>query len=147
LLQKIVISKASEKDAANIVEVLENAWFLHDKKWTKEALRKLISMKNYVLLVAKTNNRVIGLIDFFVVPSLSEKWNEARILNFFVHKDFQGKGVGSKLLKAVTKLADEMGIAELFVETTKDNEKAIQFYRKHGFTNEYLLLERVEKKH
>lgn len=95
---------------------MENAWFLQDTEWAEEALTKLLDMKNYVMFVAKKDDIVVGFIDFFAFPSISEKWNEARIINFFVHKDFQGKGVGSKLLNAVTKMTDEMNIAELFVE-------------------------------
>ncbi|MEM3010302.1 MAG: GNAT family N-acetyltransferase [Candidatus Bathyarchaeia archaeon] len=144
LRNKIIINKATENDVEGIMEVLESAWFLQDKEWAKEVITKLFGMENYVLLVAKKGDIVAGFIDFFVVPSISEKWNEARILNFFVHKDFQGKGVGSKLLNAVTKMTDEMGVKELFVETTKENQKAVHFYKKHGFTNEYLLLERAK---
>lgn len=143
MTSKIIINKATENDVKGIMEVLETAWFLQDKEWAKEALRKLFNMKNYVVLVAKKGDMVVGFIDFFVVPSISEKWNEARILNFFVHKDFQGKGIGSKLLDAVTKMTEKMSVAELFVETSKNNKKAIRLYKKQGFTNEYLLLEKT----
>jgi ribosomal protein S18 acetylase RimI-like enzyme len=38
-----------------------------------------------------------------------------------------------------------MGIGELHVGAEKDNTRALRLYKKHGFTREYLLLERVKE--
>ncbi|MCK5593602.1 GNAT family N-acetyltransferase, partial [Candidatus Bathyarchaeota archaeon] len=79
------------------------------------------------------------------LPSVWEKGNEATINYLFIHKDYQGRGIGSKLLKEVIKQTDKMGIMELHVGTEKENKRAIRLYKKHGFLKEYLLLEREKE--
>ena len=117
--------------------------YLQDVAWAERAIKKLLSTENYVILVAELYDQIVGFIDYYILSSIWEKWNEATINNFFIHKDYQGAGKGSRLLEEVIKRTDEIGIVELHVGTEKKNEGAIRLYKKHGFLAEYLLLERV----
>ena len=143
-INHLIIREASSKDIEGMVNVLKTI-YLQDEDWARKAIKKLLDTENYVILVAELNGTLVGFIDYYVLPSIWEKWNEAIINYLFVHKDYQGKGVGSKLLKEVTKRTDEMGIVELHVGTEMDNKRAIHLYKRHGFTKEYLLLERVKE--
>ena len=143
-MNHLVIREASGKDIEGMVNVLRTI-YLQDEDWARKAIKKLLATENYVILVAELNGTLVGFVDYYVLPSIWEKWNEATINYLFVHKDYQGRGVGSKLLKEVTKRTDEMGIMELHVGTEMDNKRAIHLYKKHGFTKEYLLLERVKE--
>lgn len=117
--------------------------YLQDVAWAERAIKKLLATENYVILVAELYDQIVGFIDYYILSSIWEKWNEATINNFFIHKDYQGAGKGSRLLEEVIKRTDEIGIVELHVGTEKKNEGAIRLYKKHGFLAEYLLLERV----
>lgn len=119
--------------------------YLQDVAWAERAIKKLLATENYVILVAELDDQIVGFIDYYILPSIWEKWNEATINNFFIHKDYQGAGKGSRLLEEVIKRTDEIGIVELHVGTEKKNEGAIRLYKKHGFLMKYLLLERVRK--
>lgn len=143
-MNHLVIREASGKDIDGMVNVLRTI-YLQDENWARKAIKKLLATEDYVILVAELNGTLVGFVDYYVLPSIWEKWNEATINYLFVHKDYQGRGVGSKLLKEVTKRTDEMGIMELHVGTEMDNKRAIHLYKKHGFTKEYLLLERVKE--
>jgi ribosomal protein S18 acetylase RimI-like enzyme len=143
-MNDVVIRKATNRDINGIVEVMKPI-YLQDEAWAKHALQKLLATEDYVILVAELNGTVIGFIDFYVLPSVYEKWNEATINNFFVHRSYQNKGVGSKLLAEAVKLADEMGLGEFSVVTEKDNQRAIKLYNKHGFVKEYLVLQRTKE--
>lgn len=47
---------------------------------------------------------------------------------------FQGRGVGTALLKKVTEVADrELGLHRLELSVLADNERAIKLYKKFGF--------------
>ena len=140
-MNSLVIREASSKDADGMIGVLKTI-YLQDEEWARKALKELLATENYVILVAELDGAVVGLIDYYILPSLWEKWYEATIPNLFVHKDYQAMGIGSKLLEEVIKRADKVGIMELFVGTEKKNRRAIRLYKKHGFTKEYLLLER-----
>lgn len=143
-MDDLVIREASSKDIDGIVGVLKTI-YLQDEHWARKAIKKLLDTENYVIIVADLSGTVVGFIDYYVLPSIWEKWNEATINFLFVHKDYQGKGIGSRLLKEVTNRIDDMGIVELHVGTEMNNKRAIQLYKKHGFTKEYLLLERVKE--
>lgn len=140
----LIIREVANKDIEGVIEVLKTI-YLQDAAWAKRAMKKLLATENYVILVAELDDYIVGFIDYYILPSIWEKWNEATINNLFIHKDYQGKGIGSRLLEEVIKRTDEIGIVELHVETEKDNEGAIRLYKKHGFLKEYLLLERVKK--
>lgn len=140
----LVIREASSDDVNGIIEVLKTS-YLQDEAWARKALEKLSAIKNYVILVAELDRKIVGFIDYYILPSIWEKWNEATINYLFVHKNYQGRGVGSKLLKEVIKQTDKMGIMELHVGTEKENKRAIRLYKKHGFRKEYLLLEREKE--
>ena len=140
----LVIREAANEDIEGIIEVLKTI-YLQDVAWAERAIKKLLATENYVILVAELDDQIVGFIDYYILPSIWEKWNEATINNLFIHKDYQGKGIGSRLLEEVIKRTDEIGIVELHVGTEKDNERAISLYKKHGFLKEYLLLERVKK--
>ena len=139
----LIIREAANKDIEGVIEVLKTI-YLHDVAWAERAMKKLLATENYVILVAELDDQIVGFIDYYILPSIWEKWNEATINNLFIHKDYQGKGIGSRLLEEVIKRTDEIGIVELHVGTEKDNERAISLYKKHGFLKEYLLLERVK---
>ncbi|MDH5266538.1 MAG: GNAT family N-acetyltransferase [Candidatus Bathyarchaeota archaeon] len=139
-----VIREALSDDVNGIIEVLKTS-YLQDEAWARKALEKLLATENYVILVAELHRKIVGFIDYYILPSVWEKWNEATINYLFIHKDYQGRGIGSKLLKEVIKQTDKMGIMELHVGTEKENKRAIHLYKKHGFLKEYLLLEREKE--
>ena len=142
--ETLVIREASIDDVNGIIEVLKTI-YLQDEAWARKALEKLLATENYVILVAELDREVVGFIDYYVLPSVWEKWNEATINYLFIHKGYQGRGIGSKLLKEVIQQTDKMGIMELHVGTEKKNKRAIRLYKKHGFLKEYLLLEREKE--
>jgi len=143
-MKDLVIREALDKDVNGIIEVLSSI-YLQDEVWARRALKNLLATENYIIIVAELNGAVVGFIDYYVLPSVWEKWNEATINNFFVHKSYQGRGIGSKLLTEVVRRADEIGLGEIHVATEKNNRRAIRLYKKQGFVKEYLLLQRTRE--
>ena len=148
--EKKIVRKATPKDIDAILEVLKStklgteAW-TGNEKWTRKALTECLNLKNYVLLVAEYKQKIVGLIDYCVYPSFWEGINQGIINHLFVHSAFQGKGVGTLLIRTVIKEADAEGLGELHVSTERENTKALRLYAKYGFTEERLLLERTGK--
>ena len=57
-----------------------------------------------------------------------------------VHDDWQGKGVGSALMRAGLDLADNwLNLTRLVLEVYTDNEPAIRLYERFGFEREGTL--------
>ena len=69
------------------------------------------------------------------VEGSPESWNNRfRISNICVFDDSRrSKGVGTRLMAAITRAAAAFGLRMMVLETQSCNENAIAFYRKNGF--------------
>jgi ribosomal protein S18 acetylase RimI-like enzyme len=145
-----MIRKAAPKDVDAIIGVLKSTklgsevW-AGDEKWARKALEECLDLKHYAFLVAEQDHKIVGFIDYCTFPSFWEGVPQGIINHLFVLPAFQGKDVGTMLLKAVIRQADAQGLSELHVSTERENIRARQLYAKHGFTEERLLLERTRK--
>ena len=63
----------------------------------------------------------------------AEKGKRAYLFAFRIHKDYQGKGLGSYLLETVIDELNANGYHELTVGVEDDNIRARYMYEKHGF--------------
>ena len=54
---------------------------------------------------------------------------------FFVAREFRGRGVGTKTLELVIDAARTLDVAILLLEVTESNERARRLYRKVGFAD------------
>lgn len=54
--------------------------------------------------------------------------------HLWVHPDFMGRGIGSRLLKHAEKLARAADLDRLTLDCFVKNERAMAFYRARGFT-------------
>lgn len=60
----------------------------------------------------------------------------AYITLFAIKPDYQRCGIGYRLLKEAELIAIQRGLSRIRLEVQKSNIKAIQFYRKNGFSEE-----------
>lgn len=85
------------------------------------------------------NERTVGFIvkkDVKIVGYvLGEKIiDEAEIFKIAVLSEFQGQGIGDRLLNIFMEKCLCNGIKKVFLEVSSANENAIKLYKKHGFT-------------
>lgn len=86
-------------------------------------------------LVAEQDDEIIGQISFWAYQRARKK--HAGSFGMAVKEAHQGKGVGTKLLSAVTDLADNwLNLRRIEITVYTDNEAAIKLYKNHGFTIE-----------
>ena len=149
--KEIIVREATDKDADGIIKVLMSTK-LNEETWggneifVTENLQKRLSNKQFIVLVAEFNSSIVGFVDCAVFPSFWECQKQGLIIDLFVHRAYQSKGVGSELLEALIKRANAESIAELHVSTEWKNAKARKVYDKFGFTQEHLLLERSQRR-
>lgn len=79
------------------------------------------SINMFFRFVAVDKSKIVGFGDFKKDGELS---------GLYVHKDYQGKGVGYSLLKKIEKSARQKGIKKLFLFSTIT---AKDFYKNHGY--------------
>jgi ribosomal protein S18 acetylase RimI-like enzyme len=94
------------------------------------------------ILVADLAGEVIGLISYTLRPSLYHGGDSCMIEELVVREDFRSAGIGGMLLDAIVSLAANRGCSEVSLSVMPFNTKAIEFYRRHGFVDEAILLEK-----
>ena len=132
------IRNASVDDVREIQNVVQTTWNQTYRESIPEAVRKEFVSQAYsttslrhrmeanVFLVASHSGSVVGFADF-----RSRSSTEAELAAIYVLPEMQGRGIGSRLLRA--------GIGKITLSTSlalrveRDNARAQRFYEAHGF--------------
>lgn len=88
-----------------------------------------VDAKNHFALVAESQNQIIGVARFHRDPANSLR-AEAAVT---VADDWQGKGLGSRLLKKLADIALQQGISEFECQVAMDNEPMKRMLARSGF--------------
>jgi L-phenylalanine/L-methionine N-acetyltransferase len=91
------------------------------------------------ILVAVVGDRVVGMLGVHTFPNKPRR-RHAGAIGMCVHDEWQGKGVGTALMRAGLELADQwLNLTRLELEVYTDNEPAIRLYERAGFEHEGTL--------
>ena len=80
-------------------------------------------------LLIKDQQKIIGVGCGAILPN-----EKLRILIIALEKEYQGRGLGTKLMDQMISAAMIFGITKVTLEVRKDSQ-AINFYRKLGFSS------------
>jgi ribosomal protein S18 acetylase RimI-like enzyme len=148
--QTILVEPARPDDAEAVFNVQRLTWFdtypNEEAGITKEDIRMRLEGEHGELIpkkieqwrkiietagnegaafVVRDSSKVVG----FVTPAITN--GRRRIGALYVLPEFQGKGIGSKLLE---KAIEWHGRSEdIFLQVASYNQNAIDFYKSHGF--------------
>jgi L-phenylalanine/L-methionine N-acetyltransferase len=103
---------------------------------SRDALRKRLENAdgNRHSLVAAADGKVVGLLT--LVRSDGRR-SHAGAIGMFVHDEFQGRGIGRRLLDACIDLAENwLGLTRIELDVFTDNVPAITLYERCGFVRE-----------
>ena len=128
------IRKAAEK---NYFEMMKIARKLHPKWFDRVAIKISIplDLKLHRGFVAEENNKVIGFVTYTSIPDEGQ----VKLSWIGVDPKFQGKGIGTKLIKKLENELVGIGVKQLWVGTVAEStvyepyEKTRAFYKKVGF--------------
>ena len=86
------------------------------------------------LLVAEVDGKVVGELG---LQQQRNRRSRTATLGMAVHDDFQGKGVGTRLMQAALDMADNwLDLKRVELQVYTDNAAAIHLYEKLGFVIE-----------
>ena len=86
------------------------------------------------VLVAEVGGRVVGIAGLHVKRG---RERHCAWLGMSVHDQFQGRGLGRRLVEALLDVADNhLGLSRVELEVMADNARAIQLYERCGFEHE-----------
>ncbi len=92
-------------------------------------ISSLLSKPETKLFAFSQHGRIVGI-------AVNRKMDESTVelAGIIVQQDAIGKGIGTALLKSAIVSAKELGFLSMRVKTETNNQNAISFYRKNGFT-------------
>lgn len=140
----MIISRAILTDIPQICQLVNNAYRGDEAKkgWTYETdliegtkrtdendLKFLFSKENAIFLVAKNENG-----ELFGVVYLENKLNIIYLGMLSVNPNFQGNGIGKKLIEKAKEFAKSSGIDKIQIQVVHLRTELIKWYEKLGFT-------------
>ena len=133
-MDDIKIRELEEKDLSNgfleSLDSLRKASDLSPKK-AKEIFKKIKSDKNYKIYVAVLDSKVVGTTTLFIEQKfIHDGGKVGHIEDVAVRKEYQDKGVGQKVVKALLEYAKKEGCYKTILDCTDD---LVSFYEKTGF--------------
>ena len=128
------------RELADTVGFAEQAPLIDIGIWSG-TLKKMLASPDWVFLLAMEDGNAVGLVLFFVRPTLTTGMNRATITEMIVTEKARGKGVGRGLVEEAKRQALEMGCSILAVSTELDQAGATGFYKKMGFAQERTYFE------
>ena len=117
------------------LEALQNNPEAFGSSYEEEAVYSDANLKEQ-LTKAKTfglfyDNKIIGQVNFGVLP-IKRTLHDGYLTGMYVTPSHRDKGIGSILLQAVIKYAQDK-VIQLHLECISENKGVIKFYEKHGF--------------
>ncbi len=141
--QEVSITEAVKDDTGAIVDFLWRAWreagpdapgFAGATEETIKALATRKSIAERVegpqrrMFIAKHRKEVVG---FSAIRRVDDELVE--LAGIIVLESMTGKRIGSRLCRAAIEAAKREGYGQVRVRTEIDNDRALGFYKSHGF--------------
>ena len=146
-IERLTIRRAEAEDGAGVAEMFKSLKVypgtLQVPYPSREYWRRRITEnpESSHYLLAFIDERVIGLVSVDTFPNRPRR-KHAGSIAICVHEEWQGKGVGAILMRAIIDLADNwLNLTRLELEVFADNDAAIHLYERFGFELEGTMRE------
>jgi ribosomal protein S18 acetylase RimI-like enzyme len=137
---EINIRTATIDDLAAIFHIGEKVFTSQDftnlyRTWDEYEVTLLFNTETEHVLVAETDEAVIGFAMGTIIDKARSAWSYGHLLWLGVDPAYARRGIAGQLFDHFRDIMEEEGIRMLMVDTQADNEPAIRFFKKKGFEN------------
>lgn len=138
------IRPAQESDLPRMVELLQQLFaieadFVGDPATQERGLRLLLHSPTGRIWVAVADDRVIGLCSLQILISTAEGGLVGLVEDVVVAEDCRGRGIGPGLLEHLEDWARREGLTRLQLLADRNNQPALDFYRRRGWAETQLV--------
>ena len=99
----------------------------------EKKIKKRIKSRKEIFLVAEIDNRVVGLIDGYIIESIYYKEKISYLNHLCVDEKDRNNEVGSKLIEEFSKISNNKGAKYIKLNVFEKNIPAFNLYKKLGF--------------
>lgn len=138
------IRPAISSDISQLLPLLQKLFsieedFVFDAVKATAALSLLMENSSATVLVAECETGVCGMVSGQLTISTAEGGHSLLAEDLVVVDAFQKRGVATKLLKSLAVWGGEKGATRMQLLADKNNEKALEFYKKRGWQTTQLI--------
>lgn len=120
------------------------------RTWDEYEITTLFNSDNELCLVAEAGDEILGFALGTTVQKQHSAWKYGYLVWLGVVKSIQKGGVGKSLFKELKRRMKEQGVRIIMIDTSADNDAAINFFHKQGFgdiqPHVYMTLNLTRKK-
>src|SRR5881394_4454219 len=143
--EKVVIEPATEADLDELSEMLgglfaQESDFRPDKERQLRGLRLIFEQPSRGrVFVLRRDGAIVGMINLLFTISTAEGGFVILMEDLVVHKQYQNKGYGSKLLQHAIDFAKQKNFLRVTLLTDRPENLAQEFFRHHGFVESSMI--------
>lgn len=94
----------------------------------------IVSNKNYHIVVAKENNKIVSTCTVIIIPNLTHNQRPyAFIENVVTSKEYRKKGYGTAVLNYAKDIAIKENCYKIMLLTGSKRESTLNFYKRAGY--------------
>lgn len=139
-----VIRQARATDLDDLVGLLQMLFaveedFDFDPVRQRRGLEMMLEHDGAVILVAEAEGRVIGMCSGQLTISTAEGGSALLVEDVVVAQNWQGKGLGTKLMKGLEQWARDRQVERLQLLADRKNQAALEFYDTLGWRSTALI--------
>jgi GNAT superfamily N-acetyltransferase len=144
--QLIEISFATAKDLPHLADLLAELFTLEsdfrpDRDKQLSGLRLILDTPALgQLFVLSIDGKVAGMANALFTISTSEGKRVLLLEDVIVVSEHRGRGLGHRLVEHVLNWAREQGLVRVTLLADRDNQAALDFYRKLNFENSQMTV-------
>jgi len=143
--EHVVIEPATEADLDELSEMLGELFaqegdFRPDREKQLRGLRLIFEQPSRGrVFVLRQNGAIVGMINLLFTISTAEGGFVILLEDLVVHKKYQGKGYGRKLLEHAIDFAKQKNFLRVTLLTDRPENVAQEFFRHHGFVESSMI--------
>ena len=143
--EHVVIEPATDADLDELSEMLGGLFsqegdFRPDKEKQLRGLRLIFEQPSRGrVFVLRQNGAIVGMINLLFTISTAEGGFVILLEDLVIHKQYQGKGYGSKLLKHAIDFAKQKNFLRITLLTDRPENLAQEFFRHHDFVESSMI--------
>lgn len=142
-MNDLIIRPLTKDDVAGAAEIKVNGWKTAYKGIIDDSVLNGLSYENYKImfenfvgdetfLVAVLDGKVVGYCRYSNESSSSLSYVDCELVAIYVHPNFKGKGIGTKMFNYVINLFNNQNKDNMILWCLEDNIDSLRFYENMG---------------
>jgi ribosomal protein S18 acetylase RimI-like enzyme len=103
------------------------------RTWDEFEITTLFNSDTELCLVAELAGRIVGFALGTTVKKHHSPWKYGYLVWLGVRRNLQKGRVGSRLFNEIKRRMVEQGVRMIIIDTSADNQAAVNFFKKRGF--------------